>query len=326
MWKSKVLIGLLTACFLLAGCNIQTVQQYENEQKEQSEKVIVTNANDEVKQEERKKEEAAVRETASNKEVNEDVDKKAVEPNLIETPKEIETTVQKEEPKKVKEEQPKTSVVKEKQPEAIVKKTPANPTVQKETPKKEVKKEEPAKAVKVEAVKAEEKVTVKPVEHKKSEPVTENPKPAPKPVAPKPIEKKEKVEYVYVSIGMKVLLIQENYEKLPKALQNPKYVPTNGVIANQIKVKFEEGDMAWDAILQVRNKFDVNIAYRTNPMYGIYIEGINHVYEKNAGEMSGWMYAVNGKKAPVGVSNYALKPNDTIQLQYSLNQGTDLGW
>lgn len=322
MWKSKVLIGLLTASFLISGCNIQTVQQYENEQKEQSEKVIVKNTNDEVKKEEKEeKKEEVVSETASNKMENEEIKKKPIEAKIIETPKDKETNIQKEATKKGNEEQPKTSVVKEKQPEVVVKQTPASPIVQTETPKKEAKKEEPAKAVK-----AEGKVTVKPVEHKKSEPVTENPKPAPKPVAPKPIEKKEKIEYVYVSIGMKVLLIKENYEKLPKALQNPKYVPNNGVIANQIKVKFEEGDMAWDAILQVRNKFGVNIAYKNNPMYGIYIEGINHVYEKNAGEMSGWMYAVNGKKAPVGVSNYALKPNDTIQLQYSLNQGTDLGW
>ena len=200
-------------------------------------------------------------------------------------------------------------------PEAKKETTTSNNTSKEQPTKTEkpVKKDEPKK---------ETTVTKKP------ETTTSTPKPStPKPSTPeKPVEKPAKKEYATITIGMRTLLNPDHYELLPKNLQSEKYVPASGVLLNNAKIEIKEGDTAWDAISKLRSKYGIYINYEKNPMYGIYIIGINHINEKQAGSLSGWMYTVNGVKAPVGVGNYELEDGDRIELQYTTNGGTDLGW
>ena len=56
-----------------------------------------------------------------------------------------------------------------------------------------------------------------------------------------------------------------------------------------------------------------------------YIEGIANLYEFDCGELSGWMYRVNGEFPNVGCSLYKLKDGDTVEWVYTCDLGRDVG-
>ncbi|HZG10888.1 MAG: DUF4430 domain-containing protein [Kurthia gibsonii] len=300
--KSKIILFALSATLLLTGCKVQTAQQYENEQEEEAKKVVVLN--DEEQKKAKEKEET--KETAQD-------DKGSVTKEVAATSENDTTTSTNSSVSTV--EKSTSTPSQTQKPEAKKETTTSNNTSKEQPTKTEkpVKKDEPKK---------ETTVTKKP------ETTTSTPKPStPKPSTPeKPVEKPAKKEYATITIGMRTLLNPDHYELLPKNLQSEKYVPASGVLLNNAKIEIKEGDTAWDAISKLRSKYGIYINYEKNPMYGIYIIGINHINEKQAGSLSGWMYTVNGVKAPVGVGNYELEDGDRIELQYTTNGGTDLGW
>lgn len=300
--KSKIILFALSATLLLTGCKVQTAQQYENEQEEEAKKVVVLN--DEEQKKAKEKEET--KETAQD-------DKGSVTKEVAATSENDTTTSTNSSVSTV--EKSTSTPSQTQKPEAKKETTTSNNTSKEQPTKTEkpVKKDEPKK---------ETTVTKKP------ETTTSTPKPStPKPSTPeKPVEKPAKKEYATIIIGMRTLLNPDHYELLPKNLQSEKYVPASGVLLNNAKIEIKEGDTAWDAISKLRSKYGIYINYEKNPMYGIYIIGINHINEKQAGSLSGWMYTVNGVKAPVGVGNYELENGDRIELQYTTNGGTDLGW
>ena len=60
--------------------------------------------------------------------------------------------------------------------------------------------------------------------------------------------------------------------------------------------------------------------------YGsVYVQGINHLYEFSCGELSGWMYMVNGEFPNYGCSKYELKDGDEIVWCYTCDLGRDVG-
>ena len=54
-----------------------------------------------------------------------------------------------------------------------------------------------------------------------------------------------------------------------------------------------------------------------------YIAGINHLYEFDYGDLSGWVYKVNGVLPSVGCGGYELKDGDIIEWCYTLDLGND---
>lgn len=300
--KSKIILFALSATLLLTGCKVQTAQQYENEQEEEAKKVVVLN--DEEQKKAKEKEET--KETAQD-------DKGSVTKEVATTSENDTTTSTNSSISTV--EKPTSTPSQTQKTEAKKETITSNKTSKEQPTKKE-------KPVKKDEAKKETTVTKKP------ETTTSTPKPStPKPSTPeKPVEKPAKKEYATITIGMRTLLNPDHYELLPKNLQSEKYVPASGVLLNNAKIEIKEGDTAWDAISKLRSKYGIYINYEKNPMYGIYIIGINHINEKQAGSLSGWMYTVNGVKAPVGVGNYELEDGDRIELQYTTNGGTDLGW
>ena len=57
----------------------------------------------------------------------------------------------------------------------------------------------------------------------------------------------------------------------------------------------------------------------------VYIEGIGNLYEFDCGELSGWLYKVNGKTPGCGCSQYTLKDGDVVEFMYSCSLGADVG-
>lgn len=105
------------------------------------------------------------------------------------------------------------------------------------------------------------------------------------------------------------------------------YVPANGVILSTSTVEFTQGETVFDVLNRVCQYADIQIEYSWTPAFGsYYIEGLNHLYEFDCGNLSGWMYKVNGWFPNYGCSSYTLKDGDVIVWCYTCNDlGADVG-
>ncbi|MEG0258798.1 MAG: DUF4430 domain-containing protein [Lysinibacillus sp.] len=146
----------------------------------------------------------------------------------------------------------------------------------------------------------------------------------PKPDTTKPAEKKR---YVTIAIHAKTLL--KNWNMLDPALQSEKYVPKDGVILKTSKYELlSEDDTVWTVLSRAVKEHNIQMEYQganENIYKSVYVEGINHLYEFSAGELSGWMYKVNGVYPNYGCSQYVLKDGDVIEWNYTVDLGRDLG-
>lgn len=119
--------------------------------------------------------------------------------------------------------------------------------------------------------------------------------------------------------------ILDNMENLTEGKNA--YVPANGVILATSTIGFAEGETVFEVLKRACSAAGIQLEYSWTPMYGsYYIEGINHLYEFDCGNESGWMYKVNGWFPNYGCSSYTLKDGDVIVWCYTCNGlGADVG-
>jgi hypothetical protein len=105
------------------------------------------------------------------------------------------------------------------------------------------------------------------------------------------------------------------------------YVPSSGCILSKKKMEFNEDETVFDILKRACSNFGVQLEYSYSPAYkSYYIEGINHLYELDCGQESGWMYKVNGWFPNYGCSSYKLKDGDSIEWLYTCKGlGRDIG-
>ena len=103
-------------------------------------------------------------------------------------------------------------------------------------------------------------------------------------------------------------------------------VPSDGVIYAPKTVTFCEGESVFDLLLREMKKSKIHLEFEDTPMYNsAYIEGIANLYEFDCGELSGWMYKVNGIFPNYGCSRYQLKAGDRVEWVYTCDLGADVG-
>lgn len=103
-------------------------------------------------------------------------------------------------------------------------------------------------------------------------------------------------------------------------------IPKDGVIFAEKKVAFSEGESVFDLLLREMKSNKIHLEFVNTPVYGsVYIEGIGNIYEFDAGELSGWMYRVNGEFPNFGCSKYYLKQGDKVEFVYTCDLGKDVG-
>ena len=56
----------------------------------------------------------------------------------------------------------------------------------------------------------------------------------------------------------------------------------------------------------------------------MYVHGIGNIYEFDFGDLSGWVYLVNGESASIGCAQYVLQPGDRVEFRYTLELGKDI--
>ena len=102
-------------------------------------------------------------------------------------------------------------------------------------------------------------------------------------------------------------------------------IPQDGWILQPVTVTFTEGESVFDVLQRTCREKKIHMEYTDTPVYdSAYIEGIHNLYEFDAGEQSGWMYAVNGSFPNYGCSQYKLQDGDVIRWVYTCDLGEDV--
>lgn len=96
------------------------------------------------------------------------------------------------------------------------------------------------------------------------------------------------------------------------------------IIIPETEIVLLEGDTVFTILERVLayNKipFDYNGASGA-----VYVKGIADIYEMDYGEMSGWMFMVNGEFPDTGCGSYEPSDGDVIEWLYTLDIGHDIG-
>lgn len=111
-----------------------------------------------------------------------------------------------------------------------------------------------------------------------------------------------------------------------KSSEKAGVIPDDGVIFAEQTVVFYEGESVFNVLVREMKKNKIHLEFVNTPIYNsAYIEGINNLYEYDCGELSGWMYKVNGWYPNYGCSRYELKNGDKIEWVYTCDLGKDVG-
>ena len=126
------------------------------------------------------------------------------------------------------------------------------------------------------------------------------------------------------TMSVSCFTLLENQDLLKKEKRT--LVPDDGWIVAPTETEFYAGESAFDLLLRELKAARIHLEFVDVPLYGsAYIEGINNLYEFDAGELSGWMYKVNGVFPNYGCSQYLLQPGDVVEWVFTCDLGEDVG-
>lgn len=97
------------------------------------------------------------------------------------------------------------------------------------------------------------------------------------------------------------------------------YIPENGVILAETEYEFEADETVYDILVEACRENEIQTEFS-----GGYVSGMSYIYEFDFGDLSGWMYFVNGEEASVGCDSRKLADGDRIEWLYSCEMGNDL--
>ncbi len=143
----------------------------------------------------------------------------------------------------------------------------------------------------------------------------------PVPVEPESVEISDVEHKCTISISCATILDNMGWLDPEKT----ELVPEDGWILRPIEVTFYEGESVFNVLLRTCKQQGIHMEFVNTPMYNsAYIEGIHNLYEFDCGQLSGWIYKVNGWSPNYGCSRYALKEGDVIEWVYTCNLGIDV--
>ena len=105
------------------------------------------------------------------------------------------------------------------------------------------------------------------------------------------------------------------------------YIPEDGTILDTTEFEIEEGDTVFSVLTQAAKTYGIqveNTGSSGNAHGMVYISGINYLYEMEFGDLSGWVYHVNGLSPSRNCGEYTLKDGDVIEWLYTCELGYDL--
>ncbi|MDR0875601.1 MAG: DUF4430 domain-containing protein [Clostridiales Family XIII bacterium] len=149
----------------------------------------------------------------------------------------------------------------------------------------------------------------------------QNPQP---PGAPETPENPQAQSTCTIYIECTKVLIPDNWKNLKQS--KVPVVPADGVILAKRTVSFSEGESVFDLLLRETKNNRIHMEFVSTPAYNsAYIKGIANIYEFDCGNLSGWIYSVNGLFPNYGCSQYQLQEGDTVEWHFTCDLGQDFG-
>lgn len=101
------------------------------------------------------------------------------------------------------------------------------------------------------------------------------------------------------------------------------YIPDNGTVLEKSSFEIREGDTVYHILTEAARKHNIQLDAAGGEKMA-YVAGINYLYELQFGDLSGWVYRVNGESPSAGCSEYKLKDGDEIVWYYTCESGNDI--
>lgn len=109
-------------------------------------------------------------------------------------------------------------------------------------------------------------------------------------------------------------------------IRNTTYGGHRSVILSETSYRTDAGKSVYDVLYNTCRNKGIHLDAGYESTYATtYVKGIDHLYEYDAGSLSGWMYKVNGSFVNYGSSSYKVKNKDRIVWLYTTDGGEDLG-
>lgn len=127
----------------------------------------------------------------------------------------------------------------------------------------------------------------------------------------------EPVKEADVATSAKEKIIQSEIVGRPPVVSAPAEEKIKAVMiisSAKYEAEIKPGGSAYDLMNLLKNENKINFSGKDYAGLGFFVEEINGV--KNNPTGANWLYYVNGRPAPVGVSYYLIKANDIIEWKY----------
>lgn len=105
------------------------------------------------------------------------------------------------------------------------------------------------------------------------------------------------------------------------------HIPQDGIILDTTELDITENQTVYDLLTDAAKTYNIqveNSGVNGQNISMAYIRGINYIYEFDFGDLSGWMYKVNGQTPSVGCGEYVLSPGDKVEWLYTCDLGKDI--
>jgi len=102
------------------------------------------------------------------------------------------------------------------------------------------------------------------------------------------------------------------------------HIPADGIVLDSVTIEVPEGASAYEQLTAAARTYGIQLESEGGRR-SAYVRGINYTYEFDFGDLSGWMFEVNGKFANTGCGEYRLSEGDAVRWVYSCELGKDVG-
>ncbi|MBP5293153.1 MAG: DUF4430 domain-containing protein [Clostridia bacterium] len=100
-------------------------------------------------------------------------------------------------------------------------------------------------------------------------------------------------------------------------------LPEDGIILPRTTVEITDSTSVWDVLDTATRRAGILTIHRGSKT-GAYVEAIAGLHEMDCGDLSGWVYVVNGIQPSTGCGSYICQDGDEIYWVYSCSLGTDV--
>ena len=105
------------------------------------------------------------------------------------------------------------------------------------------------------------------------------------------------------------------------------HIPADGVILPPTAFDIEAGETVFSILTEAAQTYGIQVENKgsAGSAHGmVYISGINYIYEYDFGDLSGWVYHVNGITPSKSCGEYVLYDGDRVEWLYTCEIGHDL--